>query len=382
MNRMRSPQVFPRFDVPPLDLALSGDLQQKIDRKTKPPGALGRLETLALQLGLIQRSLSPALANPHLLVCAGDHGAAKAGVSAFPQEVTWQMVENFLAGGAAINVFARQAGMELVIVDAGVAHEFGPRDGLVDAKVGAGGTANYLEGAAMSETECATAMNRGARLARDIAAAGCNVLAFGEMGIGNTASASLLTHCITGLPLADCVGRGTGLDDAGLERKRALLAQALSIWPQRPPTSHLPLQEGEAGRRSPHSGEAEAGQGALRALSRFGGFEIAMLAGAMLAAAEARMTLLIDGFIVTGALLVAAQVSPAVLDYCVFAHCSNEAGHRRQLAWLKAQPLLDLGLRLGEGTGAALALPLLNAACAFMNEMASFESAGVSGKAG
>ena len=360
---MHSPAEFPRFVLAPLDRALTKELQRKIDQKTKPLGALGRLETLALQLGLIQRSLSPQVVNPHVLVCAGDHGAAKAGVSAFPQEVTWQMVENFLAGGAAINVLAKQAGMTLVVADAGVAHEFGPREGLANLKVGAGGTANYLDGAAMSDAECATAMANGAQLAREFAAAGCNVLGFGEMGIGNTASASLITHCITGLPLADCVGRGTGLDDAGLARKRVLLAQALAAWAERPAT------------------RASSGEDALRVLARFGGFEIAMLAGAMLAAAEARMTLLIDGFIVTSALLVAAQVSPAILDYCVYAHCSHEAGHRRQLDWLKGEPLLDLGLRLGEGTGAALALPLLKAACALMNEMASFASAGVSGKA-
>jgi nicotinate-nucleotide--dimethylbenzimidazole phosphoribosyltransferase len=364
MNRMHSPQSNSRFDIAALDRGMAVDLQRKIDQKTKPLGALGRLESLALQLGLIQRSLAPRIANPHVLVCAGDHGAAKAGVSAFPQEVTWQMVENFLAGGAAINVLAQQAGTRLVVADAGVAHEFGPRDNLVDVKVGASGTANYLDGAAMSDAECATAMANGAKLAREFAGAGCNVLAFGEMGIGNTASASLITHCITRLPLADCVGRGTGLDDAGLERKRVLLAQALSAWPERP---------------APH---AASGEDALRVLARFGGFEIAMLAGAMQAAAEARMTLLIDGFIVTSALLVAARVSPAILDYCVYAHCSNEAGHRRQLDWLKGRPLLDMGLRLGEGTGAALALPLLNAACAFMNEMASFESAGVSEKTG
>jgi nicotinate-nucleotide--dimethylbenzimidazole phosphoribosyltransferase len=231
----------------------------------------------------------------------------------------------------------------------------------------------------MSEAQCATAMSNGAQLVRDIAVAGCNVLAFGEMGIGNTASASLITHCITGLPLADCVGRGTGLDDAGLERKRALLALALAAWPERPPISHLTLVEREAGRGSPEF--RPAGEDAIRILTRFGGFEIAMLAGAMLAAAEARMTLLIDGFIVTAALLVAARVSPAVLDYCVYAHCSDEAGHRLQLDWLGGKPLLDLGLRLGEGTGAALALPLLKAACGFMSEMASFESSGVSGKA-
>jgi nicotinate-nucleotide--dimethylbenzimidazole phosphoribosyltransferase len=359
---MHSPQNSTHIEIAPLDRALNDSLQHKIDQKTKPRGALGRLEGLALQLGLIQQSLTPRIVNPHVLVCAGDHGAAKAGVSAFPQEVTWQMVENFLAGGAAINVLAKQAGMALVVADAGVAHEFGQRENLVDAKVGAGGTANYLDGAAMSEAECATAMANGAKLAREFAAAGCNVLALGEMGIGNTASASLITHCITGLPLADCVGRGTGLDDAGLDRKRALLTQALTAWAEQP---------------APH---ASSGNDALRVLARFGGFEIAMLTGAMLAAAEARMTLLIDGFIVTSALLVAAQISPAILDYCVYAHCSNEAGHRRQLDWLKGRPLLDLGLRLGEGTGAALALPLLNAACAFMNEMASFESAGVSEK--
>ncbi|MDP1735236.1 MAG: nicotinate-nucleotide--dimethylbenzimidazole phosphoribosyltransferase, partial [Sulfuritalea sp.] len=289
---MHSPQNTSRFEIAALDRAMTDDLQRKIDQKTKPLGALGRLETLALQLGLIQRSLSPQVINPHVLVCAGDHGAAKAGVSAFPQEVTWQMVENFLAGGAAINVLAKQAGMTLVVADAGVAHEFGPRENLVDAKVGAGGTANYLDGAAMSAAECATAMANGAKQVREFAAAGCNVLAFGEMGIGNTASASLITHCITGLPLADCVGRGTGLDDAGLERKRALLEQALAAWPERPPISHLPLAEGgeggvslstaqrrrsrlavqsqpwTAGRGSPHLGKAEAGQDALRVLTR------------------------------------------------------------------------------------------------------------------
>jgi nicotinate-nucleotide--dimethylbenzimidazole phosphoribosyltransferase len=361
---MHSPAALPLFLVAPLDRTLSLDLQNRIDRKTKPPGSLGRIEELALQLGLIQGRLDPAIVHPHMLVCAGDHGAAKAGVSAYPQDVTWQMVENFLAGGAAINAFAGQAGMRLVVADAGVAHDFGPRDGLVNAKVGAGGTANYLEGAAMSEAECALAMARGAQLARDIAAGGCNVLAFGEMGIGNTAAASLLTHCLTDLPLAQCVGRGTGLDDAGVARKQALLLQALAIWPQRP---------------APGAASAD---GAVRILARFGGFEIAMLTGAMLAAAEARMTLLIDGFIVTSALLVARRIEPAVHDYCVYAHCSNEAGHRLQLDWLGGKPLLDLGLRLGEGTGAALALPLLRAACAFINEMASFESAGVSDKAG
>jgi nicotinate-nucleotide--dimethylbenzimidazole phosphoribosyltransferase len=359
--------TYPNFMPRPVDRTLAPALQAKIDGKTKPLGALGRLETLALQLGLIQHSLAPQIVRPHILVCAGDHGAAKAGISAYPQDVTWQMVENFLAGGAAINVLARQAGAQLIVADAGVAHDFGPREGLLDAKVpagdpkvaqsthsaGAGGTANYLEGPAMSAAQCAQAMANGAAVAQRLAATGCNTLGCGEMGIGNTASASLLTHCLTGLPLADVVGRGTGLDDAGLERKRALLAQALNAWPER---SDAPLA----------------------VLARFGGFEIAMLTGAMLAAAEAGMVLVIDGFIVTSALLVAARIAPQILDYCVFSHRSNEAGHRLQLDWLKVSPLLDLDLRLGEGTGAALALPLLRAACAVLNEMASFESAGVS----
>jgi len=342
------------FNVAPVDRSLAPQLQHKIDTKTKPVGALGRLEDLALRLGLVQGTLTPHLAYPHLLVCAGDHGAAKAGISAYPQDVTWQMVENFLAGGAAINVLAEHAGLELVVADAGVAHDFGVRPNLINAKV-APGTANYLEGPAMSAAQCAEAMERGAALVRDIARAGCKVIGFGEMGIGNTASASLITHCLTGAPLAECVGRGTGLDDAGLARKRELLRHAIDIWEER---SDEPLA----------------------VLARYGGFETATLAGAMLAAAEARMVLLIDGFIVTAALLAAQALQPAVLDYCVFAHRSGEPGHSVQLAWLHAKPLLELDLRLGEGTGAALAYPLVAAACAFLNDMASFESAGVSGK--
>ncbi|WP_291995022.1 nicotinate-nucleotide--dimethylbenzimidazole phosphoribosyltransferase [Candidatus Accumulibacter sp. ACC003] len=328
-------------------------LQARIDGKTKPPGSLGQLERLALQIGQVQQSLTPALDHPHLLVFAGDHGAARAGVSAYPQEVTWQMVENFLAGGAAINVFARHNGLQLQIVDAGVAHDFGVRQGLLDAKV-ASGTHNYLEQPAMSAAECDTALSRGAAIARDLADHGCRVVAFGEMGIGNSAAAALLTQQLTGTPLADCVGRGTGLDDAGLARKQALLAQAVQ--------------------RAALPADADA----LTVLAEFGGFEIAMIAGAMLAAAERRLLLLVDGFIVSSALLVAAAISPNIRDYCVFCHRSAEPGHVAQLRALKAEPLLDLGLRLGEGTGAALAWPLVRAAAAFLNEMASFESAGVS----
>ncbi len=340
----------PRFDAA---------LRAKIDAKTKPLGALGRLETLAWQIGRVRGSLTPSLNHPHIVVFAGDHGAAKAGISAFPQDVTWQMVENFLAGGAAINVFARANGIELVIVDAGVAHDFGARPNLVNAKVGTGGTASYLSGAAMTAAECEVALARGAALVEELAAAGCEVIGFGEMGIGNTASAALLTHCLTDTPLAACVGRGTGLDDAGLARKQALLQQALDIWPAR---SNDPLAD------------------PLPVLTRYGGFEIAMMAGAMLAAAQQKMLVLVDGFICGSAALVAARLAPAFLDYAVFCHASAEAGHRAQLAALGVEPLVSLDLRLGEGTGAALAWPLVRAAGAFLNEMASFESAGVSEK--
>lgn len=342
-----------QFCVVAPDQAMAAALQHKIDRKTKPLGALGQLEALALKIGLVQQSLTPKLCKPHMIVFAGDHGAANAGVSAYPQDVTWQMVENFLAGGAGINVFAHQNGLGLTVVDAGVAHDFGPRPGLINAKVGPG-TKNYLEEPAMTQAECATAMERGAGIVRALAADGCNVIGFGEMGIGNTAAASLITHCLTGAALADCIGRGTGLDDAGLARKRQLLEKALA-----------------------RTGKMD---GPLATLAEFGGFEIAMMAGAMLAAAQARMVLLIDGFIVGAAALTAARLAPATTDYCVFCHRSAEPGHVAQLAALGVQPLIDLGLRLGEGTGAALAYPLVQAAVNFLNEMASFESAGVSDK--
>lgn len=342
------------FNILPVDQQLAAALQAKIDQKTKPLGALGQLEKLAKKAGLIQQSLTPALSNPQMLVFAGDHGAAKAGVSAFPQDVTWQMVENFLAGGAAINVFARQNGLALRVVDAGVAHDFGgPREGLIDLKV-APGTANYIEQPAMTVAQCTQAIEQGAGVVLGLAAASCNVVGFGEMGIGNTASASLITHCLTGASLDDCVGRGTGLDDGGLARKRALLGSALERYRT-----------------------AGGDHDAFRVLAEFGGFEIATMVGAMLAAAEAKMLLLIDGFIVSAAALVAARMHPSFLDYCVFCHRSAEPGAQAQLAAMNAEPLLDLGLRLGEGTGAALAYPLLQAAVNFLNEMASFASAGV-----
>lgn len=340
------------FAIPPLNSALKDALIHKIQHKTKPLGALGQLETIALQVGLIQQSMTPQLSQPTMLVFAGDHGIAQSGVSPYPQAVTAQMVLNFITGGAAINVFSRQSGMALRVIDAGVNHAFAPSTHLINAKIGMG-TANFLQSSAMTSSECETAIARGAEIARAEIKAGCNIIGFGEMGIGNTSSASCLMSVLTDTPIAQCVGRGTGLDDTGLANKIQVLTQAIA---------HHALNA-----TNPYA-----------VLSTFGGFEIAMMVGAMLAAAEQKAVLLIDGFIVTAALLVASRIQPAVLDYCIFSHQSDERAHQMLLAELKATPLLNLGLRLGEGTGAALAYPLVLSAVNFLNEMASFESAGVS----
>ncbi len=338
------------FDIPALSVELMPLLQAKIDQKTKPLGALGQLESLALQIGLIQNTLSPRLQKPGLLIFAGDHGIAGAGVSAYPQAVTAQMVANFLAGGAAISVFAKQHDLDLWIVDAGVNADLLPHPRLLDAKIGKG-TANFLLHPAMSEQACEKAIESGAQLVMQRHHQGCNCIGFGEMGIGNTSAAALLMHCLTELPLAECVGRGTGLNDEQLLYKVAILEQAYS--------------------------QHQVGNQPISVLATFGGFEIAMLVGAMLQAAALRMVILIDGFITTAALLVASRINPRVCDYCVFSHVSNEQGHQQLLAQLRTKPLLQLDLRLGEGSGAALAYPLLQSAVLFLTEMATFDEAGV-----
>ena len=351
------------FQITATNKALAAELTQKIDNKTKPLGALGRLETLALQIGLIQQSLTPMLNNPTMLVFAGDHGITANGVSPYPQAVTAQMVLNFLEGGAAINVFAKQNGFALKIIDAGVNDIFEAHPNLINAKIGIensqNGTANFLHQPAMTLSQCEQALTCGADIAQQQNNAGCNVMGFGEMGIGNTSSASCLMSILCGLPIEACVGRGTGLDDAGLVKKTAVLQQAMQQHAQ-----------------SDANNDADA----IQVLATFGGFEIAMMVGAMLAAASQKTVLLIDGFIATAALLVAAKLQPNIVDYCVFAHCSNENAHKKMLDYLDAKPLLDLDLRLGEGTGAVLAYPLLQAAVNFSNDMASFDSAGVSEK--
>jgi len=341
------------FSITPLNRTLEAALQRKIDTKTKPLGALGRLEAVALQIGLIQQTLEPKIQKPSVVVFAGDHGIAAEPVTAYPQAVTAQMVHNFLNGGAAINVFTRQYQLELVVVNAGVATDLPEASGLRNVPV-AKGTKNFLYERAMSMNELAAAVDAGAGVVDDCVNRGCNLVAFGEMGIGNTSSAAMIMSSICSLPITECVGRGAGLDDTQLAKKRSVLEAAAK--------KHGALED------------------PLEVLATYGGFETAMLVGAILRAAELRLIILIDGFIVTSALLIAQAMHPEVLNYCIFCHASDERGHRRMLEYLHAQPLLNLGLRLGEGTGAALAFPLVEAAVLFINQMASFESAHVSAK--
>lgn len=330
-------------------------LQQIVDQKTKPLGALGRLETLAVQLGLIQDTTTPQITQPQIRVFAADHGLTKHGTSAYPSAVTAQMVYNFLQGGAAINVLARQHHMELKVVDAGVDADFAnspfkDHAQLLDYKV-RHGSRDALSEPAMTAEECLAALENGMDVVKSMAG---NLLIVGEMGIGNTSAASLLLAKLGDIPINACIGRGTGLGDAGLKHKASILTQVLAR----------------------HS-EAQTPFDILAAL---GGLEIAMMAGALMQAASERRILLIDGFIASSALLVAERLAPGVAQYAVFAHHSVEPGHTHLLKLLNAESLLNMGMRLGEGSGAALAYPLLQSACAIINEMASFNDAGISGQ--
>ncbi|TWF44315.1 nicotinate-nucleotide-dimethylbenzimidazole phosphoribosyltransferase [Chitinophaga polysaccharea] len=340
--------------ITPVSQELKAALQDKIDQKTKPPGSLGKLEGIALQAGLIQNTLTPVIQQPSIIVFAGDHGIAADGqVNPFPQAVTAQMVYNFLQGGAAINVFCRQYQLQLRVVDAGVNHVFAAHPLLKDRKMGMG-TQNFLHMPAMSLDQCKLAMQAGAEEVTLLHQQGCNTIGFGEMGIGNTSAAALLMSHFTGIPVAECTGTGTGSNAQQLAQKRAILQQVMAK----------------------HARPASPEQ----ALATFGGFEIAMICGAIQQAAALQMMVVIDGFIVTAALLAAVNMQPAVKDYCVFAHCSEENGHKAMLKHLEVAPLLQMDMRLGEGTGAALAIPLIQSAVAFLRDMASFNSAQVSNR--
>ena len=343
------------LNLPPVpdlhDPALAAALRHKIDRKTVPHGALGRLAALAKRLGAILGTTEPRLDKPQLVVFAADHGIAARGVSAYPSDVTGQMVGNFVAGGAAVSVLARQHGIAQTVVDCGVRRDFDAAPGLHTAKI-APGTADCSVGPAMSAAQCGQALANGIELVKGLPG---NALLLGEMGIGNTSPAALLTARLGGIDVAEVTGAGTGLDAAGIARKTAVLREALAA---------------NAGATAP-----------LAVLAALGGFEIATMVGSVLQAASERRVVVVDGFIASAAVLVASKIAPHVLQRCVFAHRSDERGHARLLQLLGAEPLIDMGLRVGEGSGAALAWPLLVSACAILNEMASFESAGVSDKA-
>ncbi len=330
---------------------LKTTLKNKIDQKTKPIGSLGSLEDLAYKIGCIQQTETPQILDPTIVVFAADHGIAKNGeVNPFPQQVTAQMVYNFANGGAAINAFSSVNNVSLKVVDAGVNHTFEKELNIIHSKIDFG-TKNYQNEPAMHIEQCHEAMTKAGAIVSKIRSNGCNTIGFGEMGISNTSSAALLMAYFTNTPITSCVGSGTGLNEEGISKKSNILEAVYN--------THKP--------KTP-----------LEALATFGGFEIVMLCGALLKAAELKMVIVIDGFIVTAALLAAQSINKNILDYCVFAHNSNEQGHEKMLAFLNAKPLLSLGLHLGEGTGAALAIPLLRAAVAFLNNMASFESAGIS----
>lgn len=343
-----------------LDINIKQQLQQKINAKTKPLGSLGMLEEIALQIGCIQQSLSPKIQQPHIIVFAGDHGIAETGlVNPYPQAVTAQMVLNYLQGGAAINVFCRQNDISLKVVDAGVKYDWNEEikhKDFINAKISYG-TKNYLLEPALTEKEVGKAIEEGKKIIDNIVASGCNTIGFGEMGIGNTSSAALIMSAVLRLPVKECAGKGTGANEEQLKIKIEALQQA-----------HL--------KHKLHQLSAEP----IRLLVAIGGFEIAMMVGAYLQAAQNNMVIVVDGFIATAALLIAQAINKFVLNNCLFAHCSGEQGHQKMLEFLGAKPLLNLGLRLGEGTGAALAIPLLQSAVAFVNEMASFKEAGVSTK--
>jgi nicotinate-nucleotide--dimethylbenzimidazole phosphoribosyltransferase len=313
------------------------------------------LETLSIQLAGMTAQPRPHLPEKVVLVMAGDHGVAAAGVSAYPSEVTRQMVGNFLQGGAAINVLARLAGARVVVVDMGVASDLPPHPQLVQRKI-ARGTRNIAQEPAMSRAQAEEAIQVGVEVVLAEHARGLDVLVVGDMGIGNTTPSAAIACAILETTPAAIVGRGTGVDNKGLARKQAAVAQALK-------------------RHQPSSADG------LDVLSKVGGFEIGGLAGAMIGAASQRVPIILDGFITTAAALLAVQLAPAVRPYLIASHCSLESGHAAMLHWLGLEPLLDLGLRLGEGSGAALALPMIEASARLLDEMATFDEAGVSGKA-
>ena len=334
------------FKIETPDKGLRPEIQSKIDNLNKPKGSLGRLEELAMQICLIQQTLSPELSHPCHLLLGGDHGIEREGVSVSPREVTWQQMINFTRGGGGVNMFCRQHGFKLRIVDVGVDYDLAHIPGIIDRKIGRG-TKNFLYEPAMSEEEYDKAIAVGASLVDDCIDEGCKVLSIGEMGIGNTSPSSIWMHLFGNIPLEKCIGAGAGLDTPGIRHKYEVLSKAVERFKANP-------------------------QDPLR---YFGGFEMIAAIGAMLRAAECHLVILVDGFIMTACALAAIRLYPASQDYMIFTHCGDESGHRMMLDIVEAKPLLNLGLRLGEGTGALCAYPLVDSAVRMINEMNNFDNA-------
>ena len=344
------------FNISPLDNCRRDEIQEKIDSLNKPKGSLGRLETLALQICQIQHTLSPRLQHPCHLLLGGDHGIEREGVSVSPREVTWQQMINFTRGGGGVNMFCRQHGFDLSIVDVGVDYDLTPYPGIVHRKI-ARGTRNFLHEPAMTEREFDQAIDVGASLVDECAEKGCNIISIGEMGIANTSPSSIWMSLFCHLPLDECIGAGAGLNTEGIRHKREVLHQAVEKF---------------------HAAEERSQDRiALHAIRYFGGYEMVTAIGAMLRAAELHLIIIIDGFIMTACALAVRELVPQACDYMVFGHCGDESGHLRMLQCLHAEPLLHLGLRLGEGTGALCAYPIIDSAVRMINEMNNFENANI-----
>ena len=344
------------FDIQPVNRSMQAVIQAKIDNLNKPKGSLGRLEELAMQVCLIQQTLEPSLAHPCHLLLGGDHGIEREGVSVSPREVTWQQMINFTRGGGGVNMFCRQHGFKLRVVDVGVDYDLSNVPGIIDRKI-ARGTKNFLYESAMNDEEFNQAIAVGVDLVDACCAEGCRVLCIGEMGIGNTSPSSIWMSLFGDIPLKDCIGAGSGLNNDGIRHKYEVLSQAVSNWQLAVSTNPKLTANSE------------------KLIAYFGGFEMIAAIGTMLRAAEQHLIILVDGFIMTACALAAIRLYPASQDYMIFTHCGDESGHKMMLDMMDAKPLLHLGLRLGEGTGALCAFPIIDSAVRMMNEMNNFQNA-------
>ena len=358
------------FKITSPDEALRPQIQEKIDNLNKPKGSLGRLEELAMQICLIQQTLSPSLAHPCHLLLGGDHGIEREGVSVSPREVTWQQMINFTRGGGGVNMFCRQHGFKLRIVDVGVDYDLSHVAGIIDKKV-ARGTRNFLYEPAMTAAQFDEAIEVGASLVDDCVSEGCRILCIGEMGIANTSPSSIWMHLFCKIPLEECIGAGAGLNMEGIRHKYDVLSQAISNYHKCKSGSQFSTLHSIPEQSSPTRSLS------LFTLSYFGGFEMVAAIGAMLRAAEQHLVILVDGFIMTACALAAIQLEPKSRDYMIFTHSGDEVGHRKILDAMGASPLVSLGLRLGEGTGALCAFPIVDSAVRMVNEMNNFQNASI-----